>query len=667
MIPTMRRLLPAWLPVFVLLAVAAGNLHAASLAPTPGINSYAAGLSMDMLEDETASLDIDAVSSSLYADRFRPVEAEVANYGFRRSALWFRLQVDFRASPGRSWHLLETHPILDQLNFFIDDGAGGWTEVATGDTLPFSARPYALREFVLPIPHELVTASPTTIYVRVQGQGALNVEFRLVDEQALAERVSRQQWGFGLFYGALIIMFLYNLALYWSTRERSQFHYIVWLGGFIMLFLALNGFGLQLLWPELPALNGWFPVFTCMALWGGLQFTRSFLDIRRENPRTDRAFQLMSTAVVIVFLLALLLPKHWMYILGTVFPVFFALLMFGAGIVRWRQGYQPARLFVAGWGVLLAGAILLPLANFGWLPVNTLTSYSPQFGAVLQVILLSLALGDRMKLLKYENERIERESHEKLGKMFDQLRALDADKLRFLHYLSHELNTPLNWMATTRTVDAASTSPELQAMFGAVEAGQQRMIDLVAVVLGYFDLASEAPGSQPVTPVAPMWLVDDLLRENAAAIAAKKLNVVNRVPADLVVLASEQRLRRALACLVDNAINFSADGQEIVIGGGTETYGTRGVISVRDHGRGIDPDQLPRLFEPFFMVGSHHRDGGFGLSLPTVKLLVSHMGGDIRVRSEGRGRGAEFSLVLPIGAGAATVPVVADQEQSPAV
>lgn len=667
MIPTMRRLLPAWLPVFVLLAVAAGNLHAASLAPTPGINTYAAGLSMDMLEDETASLDIDAVSSSLYADRFRPVEAEVANYGFRRSALWFRLQVDFRASPGRSWHLLETHPILDQLTFFLDDGAGGWAEVAMGDTLPFGARPYALREFVLPIPRELVAASPTTIYVRVQGQGALNVEFRLVDEQALAERVSRQQWGFGLFYGALIIMFLYNLALYWSTRERSQFHYIVWLGGFIMLFLALNGFGLQLLWPELPALNGWFPVFTCMALWGGLQFTRSFLDIRRENPRTDRAFQLMSTAVVIVFLLAMLLPKHWMYILGTVFPVFFALLMFGAGIVRWRQGYQPARLFVAGWGVLLAGAILLPLANFGWLPVNTLTSYSPQFGAVLQVILLSLALGDRMKLLKYENERIERESHEKLEKMFDQLRALDADKLRFLHYLSHELNTPLNWMATTRTVDAASTSPELRAMFGAVEAGQQRMIDLVAVVLGYFDLASEAPGSQPVAPVAPMWLVDDLLREHAAAIAAKKLNVVNRVPADLVVLASEQRLRRALACLVDNAINFSADGQEIVIGGGTETYGTRGVISVRDHGRGIDPDQLPRLFEPFFMVGSHHRDGGFGLSLATVKLLVSHMGGDIRVRSEGRGRGAEFSLVLPIGAAAATVPAVAGQEQSPAV
>ncbi|MFZ5724443.1 MAG: sensor histidine kinase [Pseudomonadota bacterium] len=202
-------------------------------------------------------------------------------------------------------------------------------------------------------------------------------------------------------------------------------------------------------------------------------------------------------------------------------------------------------------------------------------------------------------------------------------------------------------------------------MLQAVETGQQRMIDLVGIVLGYFDLAGEASGTQPVSPVAPMWLVDDLLRAQAAAMAAKKLRVLNQVPADLVVLANEQRLRRVLGYLIDNAVNFSPDGGEIAIGGNTETYGTRGVISVRDHGRGIDSEHLPRLFEPFFMVGSHHRDGGFGLSLATAKLLASHMGGDIRVRSAGRGQGAEFSVVLPI-AGAAVARPAGDPLQSPA-
>lgn len=659
------RLLPSWLSATVFLVLLAAAAPAAVLKPEPGVHAYPVGLSMDVLEDSTAALDIDAVASSLYADRFRPVGQENVNYGFRRSAMWFRVQIDFRDNADHTWHLVESHPIIDQLGFFVPDGAGGWQKTVMGDTLPFGERMYALREFVLPIPHAQVeSGAPVTIYVRVAGQGALNVDLRLLDEQALAERESRQEWGYGLFYGALAIMFFYNLMLYWSTRERTQLHYIVWLGGFTLLFASLNGYGLQYLWPDFPPLNGWFPIFTCIALWGALQFTRSFLDVRRENPRTDKALQWMTTAVIIVFVLGFLLPRHWIYILGTVVPVFFAFVVLAAGIVRLRQGYRPARLFVLGWGVLLAGAILLPLANLGLLPMNSFTAYSPQFGVALQVILLSLALGERMNLLKQENERIERESHEKLEHMFAHLRSLDADKLRFLHYLSHELNTPLNWMASTHSLRDSAMSPALRNMIDSVEAGQQRMIDLVSTVLGYFDLASETPGDVAVTPVAPMWLVDDLLRERAAAIDAKKLQFLNRVPADLTVLANEQRLRRVLGHLIDNAINFSDEEQEVELTGGVETYGTRGVVIVRDRGRGIDPDHLPRLFEPFFMVGSHHRDGGFGLSLATAKLMLEHMDGDMRVRSAGRGQGAEFSVVLPI-AGAAAGRPAADRPQNP--
>lgn len=661
----MRSLKPAILPLLFLLAVcAAATATSATLRPAGAAHDYPVGLNLEVLEDETAALDIGAVASSLYDGRFRPVTRERPNMGFSRSAFWFRMTVDFSTSPDRTWHLVESHPLIDEVTFYLPDGDGGWQAQPMGDTLPFATRPYLVREFVLPIPDRLATGGePVPVYVRVAGQGALNVDLSLVDARGLAERVSAQQWGFGLFYGALGIMLLYNLFLFWSTRERSQFHYIVFLGGFILLFLSLNGYALQYLWPDFPAANGWFPVFTCISLWGGLQFTRSFLDIRKDNPKVDTGFRLMTHAVVLVFLLGLLLPRHWAYILGTVLPLFFAVVMFGAGVMRLRQGYRPARLFVAGWGVLLAGAVLLPLANLGILPVNTLTEFSPQFGAVLQVVLLSLALGERMKLLKQENERIQQESHEKLAHMFDQLKALDADKLRFLHYLSHELNTPLNWMSATRTAEKSELAPAVRGMVDAVEAGQQRMIDLVGIVLRYFDLAGEDPARIAVAPVAPMWVVDDILREHAEVIAARKLTVRNRVPADLVVLANEQRLRRTLGYLIDNAINFSADEQEIELLGGTETYGTRGVILVRDHGRGIDPEQQERLFEPFFMVGSHHREGGFGLSLATAKLLVANMGGDMRVRSEGRGHGAEFSVVLPIASSAAAPATPA---QSPA-
>ncbi len=629
---------------------------AAPLVLTPGIHDYPLATSMDMLEDTTAALDIAAVSSGLYAERFRPVGATGTSYGFRRSALWFRIQLDFRAVDGHEWHLLEANPAIDQMSIYLPagpDGQGGWSKVVMGDALPFSARPYALREFVLPFPYRLTTddAQPTTIFVRIAGNGALHTDLRVVSTQGLAERISAQQWGFGLFYGALLVMFLYNLFLYLSTREQTQFFYILFLGGFTLLFFNLNGFGLQYLWPIFPRVNGWFPAFTCIAMWGALQFTRNFLDIRRAGAHMlwmDTGLRWMTTAVVAVFFLGLLLPRQWAYMLATGLPIFFGIIMFAAGMMRLRQGYRPARLFVAGWGVLLVGAVLLPMANFGILPVNDLTKYSPHMGAVMQAVLLSLALGDRMNFLRAESERIEQETHHKLEQMFAQLQHLDADKLRFLQYLSHELNTPLNWMSATRNVDAEKVSPELRRMMDAVESGQQRMIDLVGVVMRYFDLAGEDLTTIPMAPTAPMWLVDELLRERAPVIAEKKLTVHNRVPADLVVLANEQRLRRVLGYLVDNAIDFSNTGQEIELIGSTEAEGTRGLVTVRDHGRGISThEQINRLFDPFFMVGSRHRDGGFGLSLATAKLLITHMGGDIRAHSAGSGQGAEFSVVLP--------------------
>lgn len=645
-----------WLPA-ASVATAATAVPTAPLVLAPGVHDYPLAAAMDMLEDTTAMLDIAAVSSGLYAERFRPVGTQGTNYGFRRSALWFRVQIDFRAVAEHQWHLLEANPAIDQLTIYMPGAQdslaekSGWVKVVMGDALPFAARPYALREFVLPLPYRLTAGNvqPTTFFVRIAGNGALHTDLRVASTQGLAGRTSEQQWGFGLFYGALLVMFLYNLFLYLSTREQTQFFYILFLGGFTLLFFNLNGFGLQYLWPDFPRINGWFPAFTCIAMWGALQFTRSFLDLRHGHPLwMDAAFRWMSTAVVAVFFLSLLLPRQWAYMLGTGLPVFFGLIMFAVGIVRLRQGYRPARLFVAGWGVLLAGAVLLPMANFGILPINAFTKYSPHLGAVMQAVLLSLALGDRMKFLRMESERIEQESHHKLEQMFAQLQHLDADKLRFLQYLSHELNTPLNWMSATRNVDAEKISPELRGMLDAVESGQQRMIDLVGVVMRYFDLAGEDPATIPVAPVAPMWLVDELLRERASAVAEKKLTVHNRVPADLVVLANEQRLRRALGHLVDNAIDFSNTGQEIELLGGTEADGAQGVVTVRDHGRGIGSnEQINRLFDPFFMVGSRHRDGGFGLSLATAKLLTVHMGGDIRAHSAGNGQGAEFSVVLP--------------------
>src|SRR5690606_7508354 len=184
---------------------------------------------------------------------------------------------------------------------------------------------------------------------------------------------------------------------------------------------------------------------------------------------------------------------------------------------------------------------------------------------------------------------------------------LDRDKLLFLEYLSHELNTPLNWLAGARLLQAGQLPPELADAVTMVQKGQDRLQQLVSTSLRSFDLAGreQAPS---LSYCQPMWLVDRLLRQRDAVIKSRSMKVRNSIPADLQVVACEAELTEVLGMLLDNAIQFSEAGSDVLVEAGIN--GQQVVLKVRDGGRGIDPQDLERIFQPFFMIGSgHHADG----------------------------------------------------------
>ncbi|MCB1837202.1 MAG: ATP-binding protein, partial [Alcanivoracaceae bacterium] len=124
-----------------------------------------------------------------------------------------------------------------------------------------------------------------------------------------------------------------------------------------------------------------------------------------------------------------------------------------------------------------------------------------------------------------------------------------------------------------------------------------------------------------------------------------------RIPADLCVEANDAELSEVLAILLDNAIQFSEDGSEVRAEARFEEEGGHVVLCVADSGRGIAAEALQSIFEPFFMVGSNHRVDGFGLSLPTARVMVEQIGGQIWAESAGRGRGACLCIRLRVAAG----------------
>jgi two-component system, OmpR family, sensor kinase len=133
--------------------------------------------------------------------------------------------------------------------------------------------------------------------------------------------------------------------------------------------------------------------------------------------------------------------------------------------------------------------------------------------------------------------------------------------------------------------------------------------------------------------------------EGAAASAQLRLRVATE-PMDLAVEADPGRMRQVLMILLDNAIRYSEPGGEVEVAVAPTPGGV--LVRVTDHGIGIDPDDLPHVFERFFRGGRalERKLEGSGLGLPLAKAVVEAHGGRITVESE-PGRGTVVGVVLP--------------------
>jgi two-component system, sensor histidine kinase LadS len=612
----------------------------ATIVPLPQDSELVIGLSVDVLEDPEGRWTIDDVSGPFYG-RFQPSSRAYPSFGFTRSVIWLRFTVDFSHVREAPWYLVQRHPIVDHVTLYAPTPAG-YRATQMGDVLPFHERAMAHREFIFPLDTDV--DEPQTYYLKVSGKGALNLEVKLSSAQGLIERTYREQLIFGLFFGGLLVMLVYNLLLFFSLRDKAYLYYVIFLGMLEVSLLNLNGFGLQYLWPQWPQINEHYPLFVYIGMAALLRYSQDFLDLSNRMPRTNVWLKRLFWVLVGLVPLTLIIPPPWSYHINTVLVLTVVLSLFAAGTMTLMKGYTAARLYVAAWSLFLIGCVVFALDNLGIIPHSTLGNYAPHIGGGWVAVLLSLALGDRINLLESQRDALSRESEESMRRHMAEVQQLDKDKLVFLGYLSHELNTPLNWLGSARLLETNAVPKELRDAVQLVQRGQERLQELVATSLRYFDLAGrdQSPG---LGYCQPMWMLDRLLTDYTETLQERKIRVLNRVPADLSVLACERELAEVLSMLMDNALRASSDGTCIECL--ADVVKSEVIIRLRDTGKGIDRDALEGIFKPFFMVGSGHHADGFGLSLPMARVMVRQMGGEIWAESEGRNRGTTICIRLP--------------------
>ncbi|EKF75420.1 sensor histidine kinase [Alcanivorax hongdengensis A-11-3] len=627
----------------VVLLLAVSPLWAMPVLLKSGDDAIRIGEHMDVLVDPESKWTLDQVRNQ-FASRFNASDSDELNFGFTDSTIWLRFSLDARQVAGDSWFLVERYPILDKLTLYAPDGKGGFLTYKVGDTRPFGQRPMNHRAFVFDLNTKL--KGPQAYFLKVQGKGALNLMPMLYDAKGLVEYTYVEQMLLGLFYGSLIIMLIYNALLFVSLRDRVYLYFVGFLTGIIYFNLNVNGFGLQYLWPDTPKINEYFWLGTYVCSSSLAMYSRRFLQLAERFPRYDRLLKHFLMLLGGSFVLSWFLPPPWSYHLSTLMTLFTVVLFSWLGWTVWRQGFRVARLYVLAWSVFLLLIFIFALGNLGTLPFTTITPYLPHIGALWVVVMLSLALGDRIRFLEHERKQLAQDAQHNLEMHLADIEQMNRDKSTFLQYISHELNTPINWIGAADSLGSDGDSKDVD-VWAMVRKGQRRLIGIVSTSLRYFDL-SDREQAPLVSSCQPMWIVDALLREQAATIESRNLTLRNRVSPNLQVRANEPELREVLSIALDNALRFSADKGEVEVTSQVDVNAAHADIGIHDHGRGASPEQLERIFEPFFVMGSRHHEDGFGLSLAMARVMMEQMDGQLWAESPGLGQGFTLYIRLPL-------------------
>jgi two-component system, sensor histidine kinase LadS len=352
--------------------------------------------------DTTNSISFWQASSNSFSNRFE-AHPDYQNKDFKTDvSYWIRIGVHHNVKTSKIWLLEFYDQTIDHLEGYLPRRDGSYENIVMGDSQPFSQRSVRHKNFEVVLDMKSDTLMYYYFNVRSHEFADIRIAFRSVDR--FVYYALNEYFLFGTFYGMVLIISLYNFLVFLAIREVKNIYYIMYILSVAAYAMSYDGIGFQYLWPNHPAWNDYAVGITLYSviLWG-LIFTRRFLSTRANTPQLDRALKWMIVVRSAWFIIELFfLPQMLTYRNIEIIPLS---LIFYTGIKVWNRGYSPARFFVIAYGILFIGFFIRSLVYFNVLPFTTALHYSLHFSFVLEMLFLTFALGDRIRILKNMRDR----------------------------------------------------------------------------------------------------------------------------------------------------------------------------------------------------------------------------------------------------------------------
>ncbi|MDH3354516.1 MAG: sensor histidine kinase [Chromatiales bacterium] len=583
---------------------------------------------------------------------------KTASFGFSSVTYWFLVTLNNQEQTPLQRLLVFDPTWLDdvQVNLILPDG--GIQTFKGGDQLPFNYRAVSHRKtnFELTLP-----SGRSQLLVRTHTRDPYVVNMTLWERSAFFESDVTEANYYGFLYGVLGGMLLYNLILFISIRESIYAVYVIYVFSFIIGNATYNGHTYPLLWPDSPIWSNWaHSTFIYLYLFTGLFFTIRFLDLRNKLPH---AYRLAKSVVVLMFiffvLTAILGGYQWHVASSILWVVVYSPFVLWMGLLSWRSGNRAALYFLIATTAGLIGSAITALTVSSAIPFSFYTFHATDFGMMLDTVLLSFALADRLRIARAETEEVKTEllesiiAHtEKLENRVIQrtseLRESNTTKDKFFSIIAHDLRGPIGSLATLFNDIVLTAKDFNDETLKAVRVTTQNTSNFLEQLLTW---ARSQRGEISYTPEAielseVLAEIQELFFTQAQA-KGVKLNLIIDRP--YWVVADVAMVNTILRNLTSNALKFTE--KDDVVHASVQDAGNQYLINITDSGIGMSEELQQELFlmgaKPQSKLGTNN-ESGTGLGLVLCSEFVAKNHGKIGVKSE-EGVGTTFWFTLPKG------------------
>ncbi|MDT8448200.1 MAG: 7TM diverse intracellular signaling domain-containing protein [bacterium] len=581
-----------------------------------------------------------------------------------QSNYWFAFKLRNGSAEAVSRVIRMDEVFMDQVDLYRLVN-GQWQREPNGIQVPMDQRSIPNR-----LPSFLVTLQPgetQSYYLFTYPKWELlTAGVEVLDLKQAVETEIWQTAAYFVYFGVAGGVLIYNLFLLITLRDRLYLFYVLYVANFLIFALSYSGFNLYFM--SDPQAHYHLAVHISLSVTFLALFISQLLDAKVTIPRLSWVLKGISILFVALALLIYLDLAYYKLIVLSGMPITLIFLLISFYGVYKKIPLASYLLAAMGW--YIAGLFLIAGVNLGAVPYNFFTRYAYLLGSMIELLVFSLALAYRVRLLQQEKdsahrqlinnekgakERLERQVYERTA----QLAQANDTKDRFFSIISHDLRGPMGSLSVF--FNEMVTQPEdidkqmFQSIRNTTKNTHQLLENLLVWARGQRGEIEFHPQSIALEPIlkANLGLFDGIAQQ-------KGIQLGIDCDPKLYIRADLEMVTTIVRNLLNNALKFTPAGGSVQLLGRLE--GSWVQIELVDSGKGVDAQMQKDLFRLDRKVRSSlgtNSEVGSGLGLILCADFVKRHGGEIGVESV-PGQGSRFWFTLPQGS--AGEALVADSE-----